>query len=62
LPAIDGLVKDYAAKVPQLSETFVQYLHGSEIENLIEAYSLANVALVSPVGLHDGCGCGCGCE
>jgi hypothetical protein len=61
LPAMEELVKEYAARIPKVKETFVQYLHGNEIANIVAIYSLAKVALVSSTGSHDGCGCGCGC-
>jgi hypothetical protein len=59
--AMDELVKQYASKLPQVSETFVQRLHAKEIENIVDVYSLAKVALVSSTGSHDRCGCGCDC-
>jgi hypothetical protein len=61
LPVMDELVKEYAAKIPQVKETFVHYLHGSEIVNIVETYSLTKVALVSSTASHDLCGCGCSC-
>jgi hypothetical protein len=61
LPVMEELVKEYAAKIPQVKETFVQYLHGSEIANIVDTHSFAKVALVNSSGSHDRCGCACSC-
>jgi hypothetical protein len=61
LSAMDELVKQYASRLPKVSETFVQCLHTNEIENIVDTYALTKVAMVSSAGSHDRCGCGCNC-
>jgi hypothetical protein len=56
------VVEDYAREVPQVVQTFVQYLMPEEIENLLERYALDRMALVVPETGEPGCGCGCGCQ
>ncbi len=62
LQTMDETLKTYARQVPQVEDTFVQYLTLEEIQNLVGKYALDNVAIVeADVDLGGGCGCGCGC-
>lgn len=56
------VVQDCAGEIPQVMQTFVQYLMAEEIENLMERYALERMALILPEAGEGGCGCGCDCH
>lgn len=60
--AMTETLNTYARQIPQVEQTFVQYLMSAEIQNLIDRFALKNIALVSEGEDGEGaCGCGCGC-
>ena len=61
LPAMSEALETFARGIPEVTETFVQYLVAEEIRNLLERYGLTGLAVLSG-GAADACGCGCGCS
>ena len=59
LPAMNEALETFAHGIPEVSETFVQYLMVEEIRNLLDRYGLTGLAVLSP---EAACGCGCGCS
>ncbi|SMC28787.1 hypothetical protein SAMN02746041_03316 [Desulfacinum hydrothermale DSM 13146] len=53
-------VDAYAAQVPAVEQTFVQYLLVKEIANLVDRYGVSWIGELE-MDSEDGCGCGCGC-
>ena len=61
LPAMNEALETFARGIPEVTETFVQYLMAEEIRNLLERYGLTGLAVLSNEAAG-GCGCGCGCS
>ena len=60
--AMTQTLEAYAKQVPQVEQTFVQCLMSPEVQNLLDRFSLENIALVTAENGEEGaCGCGCGC-
>jgi len=49
----------YAAKVPAVEQTFVQFLMPAEIRNLVDRYGLQFIGELGDETQECGCGCGC---
>lgn len=59
--SIVRLVDEYARHIPQVEQTFVQYMTSQEILDLIKSYGLEKIVLIHAGEDQTGCGCGCGC-
>ena len=57
---MEDLLRGYAEKIPQVQDTFIQFLMREEIESIMHGYSLKVVALAASESSDCGCGCGCG--
>jgi len=58
---MDELVQSLLPRIPQVRESFIQYLGVGEIRELLSRYGLEKIAWVSFGAEPPGCPCGCGC-
>lgn len=63
ITTMQDVVKSFAERIPEVEETFVQYLLPEEILNLVDRYALDHIAyLLTEEDPFGSCGCGCGCN